>query len=200
MKNKILLTAITMTLIMTGCADKNLHTTSPNLNGNVSGGNGTGTGSGTETYQNVDPYGSGNGQYGNGEYGNGQYGSGGYSDNGGSYANAGVQNIYFNVDQYSISADKLGQISQNATLLRQNLQGGSKVKIEGHCDASGTDEYNYALGLRRAKAAKDALMTNGISASSISLVSMGESSPECTDSSSSSCYAKNRRVEFKVVQ
>jgi peptidoglycan-associated lipoprotein len=74
------------------------------------------------------------------------------------------------------------------------------VKIEGHCDAAGSDEYNYALGLRRAKATKDALTANGISSNNITLVSMGESAPECAMNSSADCYAKNRRVEFKVMQ
>ena len=74
------------------------------------------------------------------------------------------------------------------------------MKIEGHCDATGSDEYNYALGLRRAKAAKDAMISNGINSNSISLVSMGESSPDCTSSSSADCYSKNRRAEFRVSQ
>ncbi|HHB94944.1 MAG TPA: peptidoglycan-associated lipoprotein, partial [Campylobacterales bacterium] len=79
------------------------------------------------------------------------------------------------------------------------VKSGSRVKIEGHCDATGTDEYNYALGLRRAKSAKEALVDRGINSSSITMISMGESSPACTTDYSSACYAKNRRVEFKVI-
>jgi len=181
MKKQILLAVTTLTLVMTGCAQKKLNTT--DNSGVVPGGEDT------NVYQNVDPMGQGNGVYGNGTgYGEGTYGSNG------------VQNIYFDVDQYSITADKLGQVSHNAALLRENVATGGKIKLEGHCDASGTDEYNYALGLRRAKATKDALQANGISAKSVTLVSMGESSPECTTGSSSECYAKNRRVEFKVIQ
>jgi peptidoglycan-associated lipoprotein len=177
MKKQILLAATTITLLMTGCAQKKLNTT--DANGVVPGLNGA------NLYENVDPLGQGMGQ------GNGIYGQGN-----GLYGDSGVQNIYFGVDQYNITSEKLGQISHNANLLRNS----GKVKIEGHCDASGSDEYNYALGLRRAKATKDALTANGISSNNITLVSMGESAPECAMNSSVDCYAKNRRVEFKVMQ
>jgi peptidoglycan-associated lipoprotein len=111
-----------------------------------------------------------------------------------------VKNIYFDVDKYIITPDKLSTIANNAKILKRDVKDGAKVKIEGNCDATGTDEYNYALGLRRAKAAKEALITKGIKPSSIVIVSLGESSPECTTDSSSACYAKNRRVEFKVLK
>jgi len=182
---QILLTAATVALIMTGCAQKKVSTVTTGAN-NVPTGNGTTVTQGTTSngYENVDPYGNGSGQYGNGEY-----------NVDSQYANSGVQNVYFDSDQYNITSDKLGIIAHNAKLLKSN-----RVKIEGHCDATGSDEYNYALGLRRAKAAKDALRSNGINPTQITLVSMGESSPECVTSSSAECYAKNRRVEFKVIQ
>lgn len=193
MKRTLLIASIT--LVMTGCAQKKLNT-AVDTSAVTSGANGTNTGA----YENVDPIGQGMGQgtgvYGqDGTYGqNGTYGT--YSENN-AYGNSGVRNIYFDVNQYHITADKLGEVSHNATLLRQSS---GKIKIEGHCDASGTDEYNYALGLRRAKAAKDALIANSIPANRVTLVSMGESSPECETSASAECYAKNRRVEFKVIQ
>ena len=181
---------------MTGCAQKKLNTVDassavPVGDGSAVYQNGTEGIEGTAVYQNVDPYGSGNGQYGNGQYGVDED----------VYANgSGLQKIYFGVDQYNITPDQLGTVSQDAKLLKSAISTGSKVKIEGHCDASGSDEYNYALGLRRAKAAKDALQSNGVNPHQMLLVSMGESSPECTTSSSADCYAKNRRVEFKVIQ
>ena len=183
MKKQILLAATTITLVMTGCAQKKLNTTeNPGV---VPGANAA------NLYENVDPIGQGMSQ------GNGVYGQGTMYENENVYGDAGgVKNIYFDVNQYNITADKLGQISHNAKLLRNS----GKVKIEGHCDASGSDEYNYALGLRRAKATKDALTANGVSTNSVTLVSMGESSPECGTSTSADCYAKNRRVEFKVMQ
>lgn len=176
MKN-LLLATTTLAVIMTGCTQKKLNT-SENTGANVPG-------NGTNLYQNVDPMGGQLGQ-GNGLYGNSS----------GIYGDASVQNIYFDVNQYNITSEKLGQLSQNANLLRNS----GKIKVEGHCDASGSDEYNYALGLKRAKATKDALIANGIASNSITLVSMGESSPECSTSASADCYSKNRRVEFKVLQ
>ncbi len=192
MKKKILLTAIVMILIMTGCAKKKLNTVT-NTTSSASIPRGT---TGTEVYQNVDPYGSGNGQYGNRQYGNWQYGTD--EDD---YTTGGeLQKIYFGVDQYNITPDQLGVVAQDARILKSAIAAGSRVKIEGHCDATGTDEYNYALGLRRAKAAKDALQNNGVNPNKMILVSMGESSPECTTSTSAECYAKNRRVVFKIIQ
>ena len=196
MKRRIVVITATAILLMTGCAQKktispdgiNNSTTGYNSNTNGS----TITGDGSTVYQNVDPYGNGN----NGE---GNYGNNGYNQNASNGSSA-IQNIYFNVDEYSITADKLPIISSNANLLKSDISKGAKLKLEGHCDSAGTDEYNYALGLRRAKSAKDALVMKGISSESIALVSMGESSPECGSGSSSGCYSKNRRVEFKIVE
>lgn len=180
---KILLIATVMILIVTGCAKKKLNT----VDTRVDVPKGT---DGTTVYQNVDPYGSGNGHYGTAPY----------TEEGGLYSSGEIQNIYFAVDQYNITPEQLGIVFQDAKILKSALSSGAKVKIEGHCDASGTDEYNYALGLRRAKSAKDALLSNGLNPNKMFLVSMGESSPECTTSSSATCYAKNRRVEFKLIK
>jgi len=181
MTKKLLVTASLALIIMTGCANKKIDSAE-----NVDAGLATGDGS---MYTNVDPNGA------NGVGSNGMYGDGaGYGD-----AN-GVQKIYFNVDQYTITPDNLSTISNNANILKNSIASGGKIKIEGHCDASGSDEYNYALGLRRAQAAKDALTMKGINGSSITLVSMGESAPECVSGTSDDCYSKNRRVEFSVIQ
>ena len=111
-----------------------------------------------------------------------------------------LKNIYFDFDQYVITPDKLPTVIYDARILSGVVKNGSRVKIEGHCDARGTDEYNYALGLRRAKATKDAIVNQGVNPSSITIVSMGESSPACTTDYSEACFAKNRRVEFKVIR
>ena len=180
MKRELILAVAMMILIMAGCAQKKVIAEDPNINGV----NGVVVDD-PNAYANVDPFGGVNGSYGD------------YTDDS-AYANGGlegVQKIYFDVDKYAITPDMLPIIINNAKLLR-----GKKIKVEGHCDASGTDEYNFALGLRRAKAAKDALVAYGINPSDITIVSLGESAPECTTDHSSSCYAKNRRVEFKVIQ
>ena len=178
--------ALLFTLSLIGCADKkglDVANSKQPLDYGSANNNGTAINGGQ--YENVDKYG-GRGVVG-GEYSdNASYGNGSF---------AGVQNIYFGVDQYTIGSDKLHIVSNNAKLLK-----GSRVKVEGHCDATGTDEYNYALGLKRAKAAKDAIVNRGIKSSDITIVSMGESSPECTTGFSSDCFSKNRRVEFKEIR
>ena len=108
MKKRILLAITTVTLLTTGCADKKITTIEPDINGVNSGVYG---GDGTQTYANSgDLYGNGVGNnvdpYGSGNYGNsGTYTDGAYGNENGSYAGGGVSNIYFNVDQYIITAD-----------------------------------------------------------------------------------------------
>ena len=108
-----------------------------------------------------------------------------------------VENIYFAFDKYDLTDDMRETSKSNATKL-SSLSTNVKVKIEGNCDEWGTDEYNYALGLKRAKSAKDALVADGIPSSSISLVSFGESNPSCTDRTVN-CWKQNRRVEYKLL-
>lgn len=200
MKKGILMITASL-LIMNGCADKKKVTSTDSRNSidDIT------SNSGTEVYRNnggvnsygygssnnVDPYGSGNYANSNGTYNDGVDSS---------YFGSTIEKIYFGVDKYNITADKLPIIHSDAEILRPQLESGAKIKVEGNCDSSGSDEYNYALGLRRARATKDALINEDIEADKIIIVSMGESSPECVDSSSASCYAKNRRVEFKIVQ
>jgi len=108
----------------------------------------------------------------------------------------GFRSVYFAFGEYGISS------SMEASM-RKNMQvagsASAKIKIEGNCDEFGTDEYNYALGLKRAKAVKDRLLTQGVKSSQMVLVSYGESSPVCQDSSDS-CYDKNRRVDIRLVR
>jgi peptidoglycan-associated lipoprotein len=104
-----------------------------------------------------------------------------------------IQSIYFAFDKYSLTEAQRKIASDNAKKL--NGLAGS-VKVEGNCDEWGTDEYNYALGLKRAKVVKDALISDGIASNNISIVSFGESNPVCSDKNSD-CWTKNRRAEYK---
>jgi len=70
-----------------------------------------------------------------------------------------------------------------------------KLTIEGHCDERGSDEYNLALGDRRAQAAKDYLVHVGIPASQLGLVSYGKMKPVCTEHDEA-CWQKNRRIHI----
>jgi len=69
--------------------------------------------------------------------------------------------------------------------------------IEGHCDERGTNEYNLALGERRAKATMNYLVSQGIQANRITIISYGEERPICTEKTEA-CWAKNRRANFLV--
>lgn len=108
-----------------------------------------------------------------------------------------VQNVYFAFDKYNVDAQGKVAANNNAALFNQAGAQALKIKVEGNCDEWGTDEYNYALGLKRAKAAKDALVFEGVNPSRIDVVSFGESNPVCTERSKS-CDAQNRRSEFRV--
>jgi len=106
------------------------------------------------------------------------------------------RSIYFAFGEYAISENM--QINMN-TNISVATQAAAQIKIEGNCDEFGTDEYNYALGLKRAKAVKDNMITQGIDKNKIILVSFGESSPVCMDPSDS-CYDKNRRVDIRLIK
>lgn len=104
-----------------------------------------------------------------------------------------VDSIYFAFDKYNLTDEQRKVASENAAKLK-GLTG--NIKVEGNCDEWGTDEYNYALGLKRAKVVQEALVADGIEASKISVVSFGESNPVCSDKTKE-CWSKNRRSEYK---
>lgn len=109
----------------------------------------------------------------------------------------GFQSIYFGFGDYSISSDMQNRINANTSVA--GSKGNAKIKIEGNCDEFGTDEYNYALGLKRAKAVKDGLAAQGVESGRMVIVSFGESNPVCNNPTDT-CYAKNRRVDLRLAK
>jgi peptidoglycan-associated lipoprotein len=109
-----------------------------------------------------------------------------------------IENIYFGFDKYNLTTEMQAVAKANATKL-SGLQTGTTITVEGNCDEWGTDEYNYALGLKRAKVVKDSLVMDGIADSSIKVVSFGESNPICSDKNAT-CWQKNRRAEHKLAK
>jgi peptidoglycan-associated lipoprotein len=101
--------------------------------------------------------------------------------------------VYFDFDQYALTAES------RAVLLAHSdkLKGASvAVRLEGHADERGSREYNMALGEKRANAVRDFLVTQGVSGSSLEVVSFGEEQPAATGHEESS-WSQNRRVEVK---
>ncbi len=108
-----------------------------------------------------------------------------------------MQSVHFNFDQFSLSSSMNDKVSDNAALATSKASN-YMIKIEGNCDEWGSDEYNYALGLKRANSAKAVLVEKGVSSERISMVSYGESNPVCNDKTKE-CWAENRRVDFKLL-
>lgn len=106
-----------------------------------------------------------------------------------------TETIYFDFDSYSVKADELEKVRRLASLLKAR-KSPAKVQVEGHCDERGSNEYNLALGEKRARAIQDALTAEGVSGALLSTVSYGEERPS-VEGHDEAAYAKNRRGEFK---
>jgi peptidoglycan-associated lipoprotein len=108
-----------------------------------------------------------------------------------------IQTVYFATDSYQLSPSEIDKITQNANILNGDLSSDLSIKIEGNCDEWGTDEYNYALGLKRAKSVKNSLNQMGVAENRMALISYGESKPKCTEHNAG-CWQQNRRVDLKL--
>lgn len=106
--------------------------------------------------------------------------------------------VYFEFDRSAIKTSEQPKLEQVATYLKSNP--GKTLKIEGHCDERGTEEYNRSLGERRAIAAREFLIQkHGIESGRITTVSFGEDKPVDLGKTEEA-YAKNRRDEFVILQ
>src|SRR5579875_105009 len=110
---------------------------------------------------------------------------------------ANVKPVFFNFDSYSIRSDAQAIIQQDANYLIQhpNLH----VVIGGYCDDRGSVEYNLALGENRANAAKQALVSAGVSPDRLRTVSYGKEKQFCTEQTEA-CWQSNRRAQFTLDQ
>lgn len=108
-----------------------------------------------------------------------------------------LSDIHFDYNDYSVRAQDGEILKSNADWITKNS--GTRVQIEGHCDDRGSEEYNIALGAKRAQAAKDYLETLGIAADRMSTISYGKELPVCTEDTDE-CWAQNRRDHFVVQQ
>jgi len=106
-----------------------------------------------------------------------------------------LADIHFGYNDYTVTPQDGEVLKKNAEWLQQHT--GARVQIEGHCDERGSEEYNIALGARRAQAAKDYLETLGVPADRMSTISYGKELPLCTEHNDD-CWAQNRRDHFVV--
>jgi peptidoglycan-associated lipoprotein len=108
-------------------------------------------------------------------------------------ADSALKEIFFEFDRYDLSGDARATLNAAADWLRNNPA--VRVEVEGHCDERGTNEYNLALGAKRAQTAKDYLVTLGVAAGRLSTMSYGEEIPVCRQHNDD-CWQKNRRDRF----
>jgi peptidoglycan-associated lipoprotein len=112
----------------------------------------------------------------------------------GTVAGGGVyRDIAFQYDSYQLDDAGMDAVRQNASILQSDAA--RRIEIEGHCDERGTSEYNLALGAKRARTVKEALVGLGVTGDRLDTVSYGEELPLCRDTSET-CYAMNRRAHF----
>ncbi|MBI3872509.1 MAG: peptidoglycan-associated lipoprotein Pal [candidate division Zixibacteria bacterium] len=111
----------------------------------------------------------------------------------GTGSKGGFKTIYFDFDKYNLREDARTTLNANADLMRKSPD--MHIVIEGHCDERGTDEYNLALGEKRARSAKEYLEKLGIDSSRIDVISYGEERPIATGHDEES-WQRNRRGEF----
>lgn len=107
------------------------------------------------------------------------------------------KDVLFDYDKYTIRPDARIVLDSIADWLNKNKK--INVIIEGHCDERGTNEYNLALGEKRANAARDYLIVKGIAPARMSTITYGEEKPVCTQSNES-CWQRNRRAHFVIVR
>lgn len=108
-----------------------------------------------------------------------------------------LEKVYFDFDSFVLTQTSRDILSKNAKWLQKN--GRAKVQIEGHCDERGSDEYNLALGEKRAKSAMNYLVTLGVSADQLSVISYGKEKP-ADPGHNEAAWAKNRRAEFVIIK
>ena len=106
-----------------------------------------------------------------------------------------LSDIHFGYNDSTINDQDGSVLKSNASWLQAHPQ--TKVQVEGYCDERGSEEYNIALGAKRAEAGKDYLETLGISNTRMSTISYGKELPLCQDHDES-CWSQNRRDHFSV--
>ncbi len=111
-------------------------------------------------------------------------------------ASAKMQDAFFDFNKSDLRPEAQNALTQDANFLKSHSD--LKVRISGHCDARGSEEYNLGLGQRRADSAKNFMVNLGVPAEDISTVSYGKDRPFCTEQTEA-CYQQNRRAHVEAV-
>ncbi len=110
-------------------------------------------------------------------------------------ASGDLKDIYFKFDQSGLDDNSKEVLNQNAEFIKNNPN--MHIQVQGHCDERGTNNYNIALGERRAHSTKEYLMRQGVDRSKLHVISYGEEKPFCFESNEA-CWSQNRRAHFMV--
>lgn len=108
-----------------------------------------------------------------------------------------VGSIFFDFDKFDIRTDMQETLESAVKIIGENPD--MKILIEGNTDEFGSDEYNFALGNKRALAVKTALVTRGVDRNDVDVVSLGKTKPICSDKTAE-CYQKNRRGDIRLLR
>jgi peptidoglycan-associated lipoprotein len=109
-------------------------------------------------------------------------------------ADLSLSTVYFDFDSYALNDGAQSELRKIAQSVKG--AGAVKIQVEGHCDERGSNEYNLALGERRARAIQEFLVSEGLTASDLSTISYGEERP-AAQGSTEEAWSKNRRGEFR---
>ena len=110
------------------------------------------------------------------------------------FINKVVKTVYFDFDEYTLDEEAIITTTNNSSAIK-DISNKEKIILIGNTDEWGSDEYNYALGLKRAESVKSKMESEGVK--NINIISLGESNPVCTEKTKD-CWAKNRRVQLKA--
>jgi len=105
--------------------------------------------------------------------------------------------VYFDYDRAVIRDDARATLDANAAWMKKFRS--AKILVEGHCDERGTEEYNLALGEKRAKAAQDYLLSTGVGSDRIRIISYGKSQP-LNPGHDEGAWQMNRRAQFLIIE
>jgi peptidoglycan-associated lipoprotein len=111
------------------------------------------------------------------------------------HASVDLKDIHFKFDQYDLDDNSKMILKGNAEFLKNNP--GLHIEVQGHCDERGTNNYNIALGERRALTTKKYLESQGVDSKKVHVISYGEEKPFCF-TSDETCWLENRRAHFMV--